>query len=81
LLWDAGRLQAGDAYDGLDATRRAFRAGNLPPDEVRALERTLRARQTVMQAFAAFLREHLADLTAEPPSPTVTLCPGRASRP
>jgi hypothetical protein len=64
LLWDTGRLQAGDTYDGLDATRRRLRAGRLPPDEVHALERTLRARQAEMQAFAAYVREHLV---AEPP--------------
>jgi hypothetical protein len=66
LLWDTGRLQAGDTYDGLDATRRTLRAGRLPPDEVRALQRTLRARQAEMQAFAAFLRNHTAEVTAAP---------------
>jgi hypothetical protein len=66
LLWDTGRLQAGDTYEGLDATRRALGAGTLPPDEVRALERTLRARQGEMQAFAAFLRHHAAEAAPSP---------------
>lgn len=67
LLWDTGRLQAGDTYDGLDATRRTLRAGRLPPDDVRALEALLVARQSEIQAFAAFLREQPADDRAAPP--------------
>jgi hypothetical protein len=79
LLWDTGRLQAGDSYDGLDATRRALRAGLLAPDEIRALATLLRARPAEMLAFAAFLRADAAEAAPSPADvepPPLSPCTG-----